>query len=187
MKNPILSLLAALSLACLLHAPSAAAQAESPPQLSLEIRCTENLLKVGDQVPIEFTIKNNGTQDYTYRDQRYERPGLIADEYKLTARTASAQMFPTRLRTSRWLAAAPPSLVFCTRARLSSPKIVPLNIWALIKEPGRDQVTGSYFLEGYGNPAFAPATSAPISLTILPRTQEEMRDYIQGLSRQIDS
>jgi hypothetical protein len=205
MKNSVLSPLAALVLVWLLHAPSAVAQAENSSGISLEIRCTEQVLKAGDAIPIQFIVKNNGTKDYTYTAGTYDRSGRMS-EYKLTARTASGGIVPNPVKDfnehregSYLMGELHPGASFA--------KIIPLNGWALIIEPGRYEVTGSFdcrtepanlpltkeemsdYIQGLSNQveAHATANSAPISLTILPRTKEEMRDYIQDLSNQVEA
>jgi len=65
-----------------------------------------------------------------------------------------------------------------------------LNRWALVKAPGRYEVAGSYVGETYtdiysARPRAGPVSSDPICITVLPRTQDEMHDYIQGLTNQV--
>jgi hypothetical protein len=60
-----------------------------------------------------------------------------------------------------------------------------LNHWALIKEPGRYEITGTFDGSDTFRTNLVPITAHPISITVLPRTAEEMHDYIRGLTNQI--
>ncbi|HXR07136.1 MAG TPA: hypothetical protein VN765_07385, partial [Candidatus Acidoferrum sp.] len=60
-------------------------------------------------------------------------------------------------------------------------KIIPLNRWALIHEAGQYEITGTYFGRGDANTQLQVKAS-PLGLTVRPRTQAEMDDYITGLT-----
>jgi hypothetical protein len=149
---------------------------------TLEIRCTNDVFKVGDEIPIQFILRNPGTNDYFYFE-RGEDNGRT-EAYKLTARTAAGESIPDPL----------PHLTSPDEARNrfgntgnlhpgeSLTKTFPLNRWAMIKAPGRYEVEGSCTVDSY---LYAIAKSDPITITVLPRPQEEMADYIQDLTNQI--
>jgi len=158
--------------------------AANPSGLSLEIRCTNEVLKVGDEIPIEFILSNHGTEDYKYIDHTYWRSDRW-DEYKLTAKTASGEAVPCQsenYKAANWSGALEFRVLHPGE---SFSKIFALNCWALIMEPGRYEVSGSYLGIPSADPKIATANSASIRLTILPRTKEEMHDYVMGLSNQI--
>jgi hypothetical protein len=137
---------------------------------------------VGDEIPIEFIISNHGTADYKYTDRNYDRGGRMG-EYKLVAKTVSGESVPdARLHFQPGMGGG------LGQPRLLHPgesfsKVIALNLWALIKEPGRYEVAGIY---GY-DPGYDPGygKSDPISITVLPRTKEEMDDYIMGLTNNV--
>ena len=160
--------------------------AANPSGITLEIRCATNVFKVGDEIPIEFVISNHGTTDYTYANRDYDRRTRMG-EYKLVARTSAGGDVPDpgssiMNGTLFGLTKLGPGQSFT--------KIVPLNRWALLKEPGRYVVTGTYLGADYtaekptGAP-IAPANSDSITITLLPRTKEEMGEYIKGLTNEL--
>ena len=77
------------------------------------------------------------------------------------------------------------SLEYVLHPGESSTNIIPLNHWASMNEPGGYEVRGA-FVEGFfsTNPVVR-VRAGPISITVLPRTQEEMHEYIKGLTNQI--
>ncbi|MGD0413601.1 MAG: secretin N-terminal domain-containing protein, partial [Verrucomicrobiota bacterium] len=202
--------------------------AANPSGLSLEIRCTNEVLKVGDEIPIEFIISNHGTEEYMYADTTIYSTRLDG-QFKLIAKTASGATVPgARDHISEGvsvgvaisgvlhsLQSAPPEAFDLRRIEVgvvlpsveSAPpergtlwfigadnvvlhpgesfsKIIPLNRWALIREPGRYVVAGNYQPTYTTNP-MAPISADPITITVLPRTKEEMAGYIQGLTNQV--
>ena len=153
----------------------------NPSGLSLVIRCTNDVLKVGDEIPIQFIISNQGAEDYEYQNPIYDRSGRMAEFY-VNAKTTSGKSVH-ELRVT-WLGrgiGAPGVL----HPGESFSKFVPLNRWALINEPGRYDVVGTYPGNDRNLDPGPPVISDPISITVLPRTKEEMEDYIHGLSNQI--
>src|SRR5580658_4301745 len=153
--------------------------AANPPGLSLVIRCTAGVLKEGDEIPIEFIISNHGTEDYKYDDRNYDRGGRLID-YKLVAKTASGESVPDprlHIQPGKVGGGLPAPRVLHPGDSLT--KIIPLNLWALIKEAGR------YEVAGICEDPPGHAISDPISLAVLPRTKEERQDYIKDLTNQI--
>src|ERR1035441_6290275 len=146
--------------------------------ISLSIRCTNAVVKVGDEIPIEFIISNHGTADYKYANRTYDRGGRLW-EYKLTAKTAAGESLPDpRLHFKPGMAGGL-SQSGVLHPGESFTKVIPLNLWVLIKEPGRCEVVGTY------GPDLGSVSSDPISIVVLPRTKEEMAVYINGLTNQI--
>jgi len=166
---------AVLVFVSLLRQQSGLAGVEDKNGLSLEIRCTNDVLKVGDEIPVEFILSNHGPADYKYTDRNYDRGGRMG-EYKLAAKTASGESVPDarlHFRPGMGGGLGQPRLLHPDE---SFSKVIALNLWALITEPGRYKVMGVYEYDpGY-------STSDPISITVLPRTKAEMHDYIQGFT-----
>ena len=89
--------LAVLLLVSLFQQQSAVAQAPNATELSLVIRGPTNVLKVGDEIPIEFVVSNQGPADYRYTDRFPEEIGV--EEITLLAKTSSGEGVPDpRLR-----------------------------------------------------------------------------------------
>jgi len=67
--RPLNAALAVLLLVSLFQQQSAVAQAPNATGLSLVIRGPTNVLKVGDEIAIEFVVSNQGPADYRYADR----------------------------------------------------------------------------------------------------------------------
>jgi hypothetical protein len=152
--------------------------------LSLSIRCTNNVLKAGDEIPIEFIITNRGTNSYEYTDRTYDHSGRMR-EYKLEARIESGEMLPDPRAGYKggWLGGG----LFnesTLRPAQSFTRTIALNRWALVKDAGRYTVVGSYTISESGT-NLTIIHSDPITVTVLPRTDVEMDAYIGGLSNQL--
>src|SRR5277367_4401500 len=61
---------------------------EDSKSLAVSIRVLTDRPRVGDPVPIEFTIRNIEKRDYSYLDRSYDRAGRMP-EYELIAQSAS--------------------------------------------------------------------------------------------------
>jgi beta-lactamase regulating signal transducer with metallopeptidase domain/HEAT repeat protein/peroxiredoxin len=152
--------------------------------LSLEIRCTNEVVKVGDEISIQFTLSNHGTKDYKYQD--FDNFDLRWGNYSLSAKTASGARVPDpRLRYHGYTMIDVLGGERVLYPGESTMYIAPLNHWALIQEPGRYEVAGEHFQETIGSNPVVPLTAPPITITVLPRTKEEMHDYVAGLTNQI--
>ncbi len=155
----------------------------SPPRLSLTIGCTNSDLKVGDEIPIQFIITNHGTNHYEYADRNYDRSGRMP-EYALVAWTESGDRLPDPRSRYAGMAGG----LFVTGHLLpgqSFTRTIPLNLWSLLKAPGKYTVIGYNSGRPYGNARQERMESAPISIAILPRTEKELDDYISSLTNQI--
>jgi hypothetical protein len=171
-------------LVSLVHLLSGLAQAGDESGLSLIIRGPTNTLKEGDEIPIAFTISNHGTDDFTYENRTYDWTGQTQD-YKLAAKTASGDSVPAPppFRPAFDMGGIVP--IGVVHPGESFTKIIPLNHWALVTQSGRYEITGSYRANRFSNKPNAQATSAPLSIEILPRTKQEMEEYIKGLTNQV--
>ena len=169
-----------------------AAESGKPPMvgtngqgISLSIRCTNTVLKVGDEIPIEFLITNNGTNDYDYPNRTYDRGGRMP-EYALVGRTESGETVPDPRgadKTPRFGGGLHSSRVL--HPGESATRVIALNRWALVKEPGRYTVVGTYFGYTFSNPPAQAVRSEPITINLQPRTTEEMAAYIKDLAGQL--
>ena len=163
------------------------------PVLSLSIRCTNDVVKAGDEISIEFKITNTGTNDYKYPNRSYDRSGRMY-EYRLVATNTSGKAVPDVFKVGGFGGGG---FQYATlKPGESFTKIIALNDWALIKEPGRYEVAGIYHAEVVSNnPAVSSGpfiTSIPIApaltaINVLPRTEAEMDAYISDLTNQIAS
>ena len=156
----------------------------NPPELSLTIRCTNAVLKAGDEIPVEFTIKNVGAENYEYPDRTYDRSGRM-NEYELVAKTESGEEVrdPRAGAQRGWMMGG----LFGYRVLQpgqSFSKTIPLNRWALVKEPGRYTVVGNYCSDLYSTNSIV-VKSEPITITVLTRTPAEMDAYIDDLSNKL--
>lgn len=154
--------------------------------LSLTLRCTNATVKAGDEIPIEFQITNRGTNDYRYADRTYDRSGRM-DEYSLIAKNAAGETVPDPRASNKlgWFGGGLFQYAVLKPGQ-SFTKIIPLNRWALIKEPGRYEVVGTYRMETSSTNA-AAISSNPVTVTVLPRTEQEMNAYIKDLTNQLEA
>jgi len=151
-----------------------------PANLTLSIRCLAQDIKVGDPIPIEFTITNEGTDDYLYLDRNYDRLFGRMWEYSLGAQNALGKEMPNP-ETVRGDGGG-----LGTHGKLapgaSFQKTIDLNLWAMIRAPGVYQVTGTYDMSKANfNNTQGSVASKPISITVHPRTPAEMDAYVDGL------
>jgi hypothetical protein len=166
------------------HSPSGETNA-GPPVLSLSIRCTNDVVKAGDEIDIEFRITNRGTNDYKYADRTYDRSGRM-NEYRLVATNSSGEAISDPRANARlWIGGG--MFQYSTlKPGESFTKIIPLNRWALIKEPGQYVVAGTYPSEMYSTNSEL-VIFKPIKIDVKPRTGGEMDAYIAGLTNQMSA
>ncbi len=154
----------------------------NPPNLSLTIRCATNEFLLGDPIPVEFVIRNHGSTDTKYENRNYDRGGRLP-EYQLTAQTGSGTPVPDAIMHFRSGMMGGLFGEAILHPGESYTKTIPLNLWAAIREPGQYEVTGTYRPEYiYGT---NPVTSAPIHITVRPRSASEMHAYVQSLTNQL--
>ena len=151
--------------------------------ISLEIRCTNQVLKAGDEVPIEFIISNLGTEDYKYEDRNYDRSGRM-DEYRLEAKAADGSLLPDPRENFRVGLGGGGFQYGVLHPGDSYSKVIALNRWALLKDPGIYEVTGIYRTSRAGGSGEA-VTAQPLQISVLPRTLQEMDAYINELMKQV--
>jgi ankyrin repeat protein len=166
--------------------PKSEPEVVTPPVLSLAIRCTNEIVKAGDEISIEFRITNTGTNDYKYADRTYDRSGRM-EEYKLIAKTESGEAVPDPRANDKgfWFGGGGFQYAVLKPGQ-SFTKTIPLNRWALVKEPGRYLVVATNFVDSHSTNVISIA-SDPIPITVLPRTPEEMDAYINDMTNQLDA
>jgi hypothetical protein len=150
---------------------------ELKPILSLTIRCDKYKLKIGDEIPITFVIKNEGTIEYSYDNRSYDRSGRMP-EYELSAVDEQRKKVPDP--KAKWTGGLMGGLgggEVRIRSNNSFTKTIALNKWALITKPGTYLITGTYHPEGN----LSEIISLPIRIKILPRSDTEMAIYINKL------
>ena len=170
----------AASLLTLWCATAASPAAAPEPVLTLTIRCDLAAPSVGDEIPITFVIQNDGPAPYTYPDRTYDRSGRM-EEYKLEAVDKDAAPVPdprAKRAAGRGGGLAGQGILAPGQ---SLTRTVALNRWALLTKAGTYRVTGAYGAGSKGT------VSAPIEITLRPRTDAEMAQYIQGLSAQLQA
>jgi len=153
---------------------------EAKPVLTLTIRCGESALKLGDEIPITFVIKNVGNSHYKYWDRNMDRSGRMS-EYKLSAVDQRGKVVadPRAKRLFGGIGGGPTGEDSLAPGK-SFAKTIALNRWALLTMPGEYQVTGTY-REGGGRAIVSP----PIRIKLQPRSDDEMAAYVKELSTQL--
>jgi HEAT repeat protein len=160
--------------------------------ISLTIRCTNDVYKAGDEIPVEFVISNGGPTEYIDMYQMSDRRGLTR-KYALVARIDSGKQVRDPFPFHGGGGAEAVAFAHLTPGQ-SDTVTMPLNLWAAIESPGKYVVSGSYFCQpcdfdnGHGpiySRPFEVAKSETITVTILPRTDKEMDDYIGSLTNQL--
>jgi len=134
-----------------------------------------------------FTITNKGKSPYSYDDRNGDRSGRMP-EYELVAKRedGTTVLDPRKRDLCTCRIGGGPSRPERTEPGESFSKTIALNLWALINEPGGYTVTGTYYPSMH-EPAMEQmrADSEPIGITVKPRTDKEMADYIRELSNEL--
>jgi hypothetical protein len=153
---------------------------ELKPVLALTIRCDEAGLKVGDEIPITFVIKNEGNSPYKHMDRNYDRSGRMP-EYKLSAvdEPGKAVADPRAKRLGGICGGLAGEGILSPDKSFT--KTIALNRWALLTVPGVYRVTGTYYPEGGRGAILSP----PITIMLQPRTDDEMAVHVKELSTQL--
>lgn len=184
MKCPLLQQ-ALLVLITLSSASEVRADKGTEYDLTLTILCPAKDIKQGDEIPIVFTITNNGRTPYPYDTRNYDRSGRMR-EYKLVARREDGTIVPDPWKSyfEGGLSSGPGTLT----TGQSFSKTIALNQWALINKPGRYTVAGTYEYEVQDVHArwrTVFVESAPIEIVVKPRGRWRMGLYVKSLLRDL--
>lgn len=156
--------------------------------LTLTIRCSNSVFRLGDEIPIEFVISNIGTTHFPYADRTSDRSGRMP-EFAITVQTSEGKTLPdARANRPAGISGGLYGVESIGPKEFFS-RTIPLNLWAIPPSPGQYMVTGTY-LGGDGYGAIQPPSgihSEPIRITILPRTESEMDAYICALTNEISA
>ncbi len=132
-------------------------------------------------------ISNLGTEDYKYEDRNYDRSGRM-EEYHLEAKAADGALLPDPREAFRAGMMGGLFQYGTLRPGESYSKVIPLNRWALIKDPGTYEVTATYHTAVHStNSSRAEVTSAPLLISVSPRSSREMEAHINDLTTQISA
>lgn len=155
-------------------------------QLELVINCPSQDIKLGDEIPIVFTITNKGNEPYSYDFRSYDRSGRFP-EFELIATDESGIVLPDPLMgggISGGLGGETQKI----KTGQSFTKTVALNLWALIETPGTYRVQGIYYPGASDSNGKEVVTiSKPIEIIIHPRSEDEMIAYIEKLNDMLKS
>jgi hypothetical protein len=152
------------------------------PQLLFEIRPERGSVRAGDEISVSFVVSNAGTTTYKYVDRSYDRSGRMG-EYRLHAFDESGAPVPDPRATSlnlRGYIGGGLGAFAELRPGERLTKTIALNLWALVTTPGVYTVRGTYTLDGG-----ATLESAPVTIRVLPRTDDEMGEHIDALVAQL--
>jgi hypothetical protein len=148
----------------------------------------------GDEIPVEFVISNGGPTEYIDMYQMSDRRGLTR-KYALVARTASGEQVRDPFPLHGGGGAEAVQFDHLMPGQTDTIPM-PLNLWAAIESPGKYIVSGSFLGQScecdngrgpiYWYP-FEEAKSETISITVLPRSETDMDDYIGNLTNQLAS
>jgi hypothetical protein len=147
--------------------------------LTLTIRCTNDVFKMGDEIPVEFVISNCGAADYAYESRTYDRSGRMS-EYELTIKSFDGKKLPSPNYSGFAGGLVEDQILHKGEIFIQT---ISLNQWAVPRSPGRYTIIGIYH-GSFGRPIQEPSgiCSTPITITILPRSEAEMDAYINNLT-----
>jgi hypothetical protein len=163
--------------------------------LELKISCPVKNLQVGDEIPIIFTIINNGNREYQYDIPNGDRSGRML-EYQLRAKDADGKSVPDPRKDVKLGLMGGLSKGTRTISKGQSFNLtIALNRWALINKPGKYTLTGTYTYDIEDKEAVkVPSVrmmktikvkSKPIEIEIKSRNSRQMRKYIESLQKEL--
>lgn len=181
-----------LMAACIALA-AAPSMAGDNPDLRLEIRCyTKKPLLVGDEILILFRFKVVGDTPHENL-MRHVKDSRFMEEYQLAVFDAANRRLPDPhggVRTGG--EGSGPGEPSRLRYRGDSFwRIIALNRWAIITKPGKYRVVGIYDPSAGWNGSSHTfqkqkgCRSEPITITVGPRSPEEMSAHIESLAQQL--
>lgn len=163
--------------------------------LELRIHCPVTRIRVGDEIPIVFTITNKGTRDHEFDKRNYDRSGRML-EYQLQAQDEDGKIVadPRENVEPGIMGGLSNGMGRISTGRHFS-RTIALNRWALINTPGRYTVTGTYNYDiKYVRAKTVPGIiqmktievkSKPIEIEIESRSRRQMGKYIKTLQKEL--
>ncbi len=160
--------------------------------LELTIHCPKRSIEQGDEIPIVFTITNKDSSPYRLTDRSGDRSGRM-EEYKLITKDENGEIVPDpreEYRSGRGGGLTGGADPLGTGESFS--KTITLNLWSLIKKPGRYSIVGTYEY-GIKDPNTkkylkdVPVESEPIKIIVKPRSDRQMEKYINSLIEKLNS
>ena len=162
----------------LLYADVATAQDDATaPELVVTISCPEMEYRVGDEIPVTFTVTNVGDAPYKFSTRNYDRGGRM-NEYQLTATTRNGD--PLSDPRESWTGGMGGGMGGAKDLAKdeSGAMTIALNRWCVITEAGQLTVQGTFSGNLHNHEAIVSPT---INITVQPRSPQEMTDYISQL------
>jgi beta-lactamase regulating signal transducer with metallopeptidase domain len=156
--------------------------------LRLTIRCEGELLKVGDEIPIEVAIANCSPEDLEYCDHP-DGSGVHAGQFGLAAFDQHGRAVPDSSAATPEGSEEQATTRAVLRPGQSWARTVALNRWALITQAGKYRVVGTFTCpaKSHDDPTIREIRSAPITITVHPRSQHERAEHIQRLRRSLSA
>jgi HEAT repeat protein len=149
------------------------------PLLRVEIRCEATNLRVGDPVPITFSVTNVGTTPFGYGTASPYRFGALNFELAAYDENGGRVVDPQVIGfPAGGIAGSVLSSPRVLRAGDVFEETVLLNEWGLLREPGRYTVRGTYRALG------AKVDSDALTVMIGARSDDETDAYIAELQRE---
>lgn len=194
MKYYLLFQVSSLVLALLIADLDIQADKPGEPNLTLTIHCPKDEIQQGDEIPIVFAIINKGKSSYSYDICDYDRGiGVCAQRYRLVAKRQDGTIVPDpRGEFRSYFGGEYSRYSGLPRGQIeldeSFRKIIALNQWAFVNEPGRYTITGTYYVEGkHPSVEQIVINSDSIEIIVKPRTNKAMGDYIRELSDKLQA
>ena len=163
--------------------------------LVLTIHCPQRNIKQGDEIPIVFTITNNGSSAHSFEKRNYDRSGRIW-EYELVAKYQDGMKVPDpRENYEEGIGGGLGGGERRIGPGHSYSRTITLNQWALINKPDRYSVIGIYSYSIRDTDAYNKygtyrsrtirVKSAPIEIVVKSRGHWRMGWHIKSLIKKL--
>jgi hypothetical protein len=150
-----------------------------PAAFHVEIRCDADDLRVGDEIPITFSVTNIGAGSIDYGSSSPDRFGALNFDLKAFDELQQPVIDPQSIG---YRAGGIIGSILSTPLVLepgdSFEETLPLNEWASLPQPGRFTVRGTYRAAG------GTFESEPVTVSIAPRSRSDMQLYVAALQDQ---
>ncbi|MEN6336688.1 MAG: HEAT repeat domain-containing protein, partial [Phycisphaerales bacterium] len=151
--------------------------------IACELTCCNLIGLSTDKLPIVFTITNRDARPYAYDTRDHDRSGRLY-EYELRARRHDGKPVPDpREEGLSTIGGGLGGGIGHISTGGAFQKTIVLNLWARIIEPGLHSITGIYH-DGFRGTTIR-VRSSPIEIRVMPRSYQQMGEYIAELTRQL--